>query len=38
MIVALLQTAAGIENADDIAAAHGALRLALGSTGLGPAT
>ena len=34
-IVAMLETAAGIENADAIAAAHGTLRLAFGSPGLG---
>jgi citrate lyase subunit beta/citryl-CoA lyase len=34
-IVAMLETAAGIENADGIAAAHGTLRLAFGSPGLG---
>ena len=34
MIVALLETAAGIENVDGIAAAHGTLRLAFGSAGL----
>jgi citrate lyase subunit beta/citryl-CoA lyase len=34
-IVAMLDTAAGIENADGIATAHGTLRLAFGSTGLG---
>jgi citrate lyase subunit beta/citryl-CoA lyase len=37
MVVAMLETAAGIENADGIAAAHGTLRLAFGSTGLGRA-
>ena len=35
MIVALLETAAGIENAGGIAAAHGILRLAFGSADLG---
>ncbi|GAA1204953.1 HpcH/HpaI aldolase/citrate lyase family protein [Pseudonocardia alaniniphila] len=34
-IVAMLETAAGIENADGIAASHGTLRLAFGATGLG---
>jgi citrate lyase subunit beta / citryl-CoA lyase len=34
-IVAMLETAAGIENADGIAAARGTLRLAFGSPGLG---
>jgi citrate lyase subunit beta/citryl-CoA lyase len=34
-IVAMLETAVGIENADGIAAAHGTLRLAFGSPGLG---
>ena len=35
MIVALLQTAAGIENAAAIASAHGTRRLVFGSAGLG---
>ena len=34
MIVALVETSAGIENARGIAAAHGTLRLAFGSAGL----